>query len=181
LPSPFVLANIWCNGVTREITKWYAVFGLNLCAPQLTVIGVLVVECLFLSVAAGAQGSPILSNIGEWRLTWSDEFNGPNGSGVDSSKWAVEVGGKGGGNQELEYYTSRRENAHIQDGNPVIEAGRENYTGTDGVSQTTLQQNFFLLLNLAVGGDWPENPDTAAIFPQTMLVDYAGVYQRSSE
>ena len=111
------------------------IFGLNLCAPQLTVIGVLVVGCLFQSVAAGAQAFPSLPNIGKWRLTWSDEFNGPNGSGVDSSKWVVEVGGKGWGNQELEYYTSRRENAHIQDGNLVIEARRENYTGTDGVSR----------------------------------------------
>jgi hypothetical protein len=40
------------------------IFGLNLCAPQLTVIGVLVAGCLFLSVAAGAQASPSLPNIG---------------------------------------------------------------------------------------------------------------------
>jgi beta-glucanase (GH16 family) len=290
-----------------------SIFGLNLCAPPLTVIGVLVVGCLFLSVAAGAQASPSLPNMGKWRLTWSDEFNGPNGSGVDSSKWVVEVGGKGWGNQELEYYTSRRENAHIQDGNLVIEARRENYTGADGVSRNytsarlktagkfsqaygrfeariklpvgqgmwaafwmlgddtekarwpaggeiDIMENigkepsivhgsihgpgftgsggieapytlpaarrfandfhvfavewepsvirfyvdddlyvtrsrsdlrpgwkwvfdhpFFLLLNVAVGGDWPGNPDAATVFPQTMLVDYVRVYQRSSE
>jgi beta-glucanase (GH16 family) len=40
---------------------------------------------------------------------------------------------------------------------------------------------FFLLLNLAVGGDWPGNPDATTVFPQTMLVDYVRVYQRSSE
>ena len=62
---------------------------------------------------------------GKWKLTWSDEFDGPSGSGVDPSKWVVEVGGKGWGNKELEYYTTRRENAHIQDGNLVIEATRE--------------------------------------------------------
>jgi hypothetical protein len=100
------------------------IFGLNVCAPQLTVIGVLVVGCLFLSVAAVAQASPILPNNEKWRLTWSDDLiNGPDGSGVDSSKW-VEVGAKGWGDQELDYYTSRRENAHIQDGNLVIEARR---------------------------------------------------------
>jgi beta-glucanase (GH16 family) len=37
---------------------------------------------------------------------------------------------------------------------------------------------FFLLLNLAVGGDWPGNPDSSTVFPQTMLVDYVRVYQR---
>jgi beta-glucanase (GH16 family) len=38
---------------------------------------------------------------------------------------------------------------------------------------------FFLLLNLAVGGDWPGNPDTTTIFPQTMLVDYVRVYKKA--
>lgn len=35
---------------------------------------------------------------------------------------------------------------------------------------------FFLLLNVAVGGDWPGNPDLSSPFPQTMLVDYVRVY-----
>ncbi len=39
---------------------------------------------------------------------------------------------------------------------------------------------FFLLLNVAVGGDWPGNPDATTVFPQTMLVDYVRVYQRPS-
>lgn len=38
---------------------------------------------------------------------------------------------------------------------------------------------FFLLLNVAVGGGWPGNPDASSIFPQTMLVDYVRVYRRS--
>jgi beta-glucanase (GH16 family) len=37
---------------------------------------------------------------------------------------------------------------------------------------------FFILLNVAVGGYWPGNPDTTTVFPQTMLVDYVRVYQR---
>ena len=36
---------------------------------------------------------------------------------------------------------------------------------------------FFLILNVAVGGDWPGNPDSTTVFPQTMLVDYIRVYQ----
>jgi beta-glucanase (GH16 family) len=35
---------------------------------------------------------------------------------------------------------------------------------------------FFLLLNVAVGGDWPGDPDTTTVFPQTMRVDYVRVY-----
>ncbi len=36
---------------------------------------------------------------------------------------------------------------------------------------------FFLLLNVAVGGAWPGNPDPTSVFPQTMLVDYVRVYR----
>jgi beta-glucanase (GH16 family) len=38
---------------------------------------------------------------------------------------------------------------------------------------------FFLLLNVAVGGDWPGNPDASSTFPQTMLVDYVRVYRQT--
>jgi len=37
---------------------------------------------------------------------------------------------------------------------------------------------FYLLLNLAVGGDWPGSPDAATAFPQSMLVDYVRVYEQ---
>jgi beta-glucanase (GH16 family) len=37
---------------------------------------------------------------------------------------------------------------------------------------------FFLILNVAVGGDWPGSPDDTTEFPQTMLVDYVRVYKR---
>ena len=37
---------------------------------------------------------------------------------------------------------------------------------------------FFILLNLAVGGDWPGYPDATTTFPQQMRVDYVRVYSR---
>ncbi len=37
----------------------------------------------------------------------------------------------------------------------------------------------FLLLNVAIGGNWPGNPDAATTFPQTLLVDYVRVYARA--
>ncbi|MBK7709142.1 MAG: glycoside hydrolase family 16 protein [Acidobacteria bacterium] len=37
---------------------------------------------------------------------------------------------------------------------------------------------FFMILNFAVGGGWPWNPDTTSVFPQTMMVDYVRVYKR---
>jgi beta-glucanase (GH16 family) len=34
----------------------------------------------------------------------------------------------------------------------------------------------FLIVNVAVGGNWPGNPDGTTVFPQQMLVDYVRVY-----
>jgi len=36
---------------------------------------------------------------------------------------------------------------------------------------------FFLLLNVAVGGGWPHDPDASTTFPQQMMVDYVRVYR----
>jgi beta-glucanase (GH16 family) len=36
----------------------------------------------------------------------------------------------------------------------------------------------YLILNVAVGGNWPGEPDETTIFPQTMFVDYVRVYSR---
>ena len=36
---------------------------------------------------------------------------------------------------------------------------------------------FFFIMNLAVGGNWPGNPDAATVFPQRMIVDYVRVFQ----
>ncbi len=35
---------------------------------------------------------------------------------------------------------------------------------------------FFIILNVAVGGDWPGSPDGTSNFPQKMIVDYVRVY-----
>lgn len=70
-----------------------------------------------------------------WTLVWSDEFSGPDGSSPDPKKWTYDLGGKGWGNQELESYTNRKENARIEKGNLVITAQRESFTGSDGVTR----------------------------------------------
>jgi beta-glucanase (GH16 family) len=37
---------------------------------------------------------------------------------------------------------------------------------------------FFIILNLAVGGEWPGNPDATTVFPQKMVIDYVHVCQK---
>jgi beta-glucanase (GH16 family) len=274
---------------------------------HILVFALLLFACV-LPQAGGQEGSTVAAKR-RWALVWSDEFNGPNGSSVDASKWVAETGGDGWGNKELEYYTARTKNAYTQDGNLVIKASREKYTGADGVArdftsarlktqgkfsqaygrfearikiprgegmwpafwmlgddigkvgwpacgEIDIMENigkepatvhgsihgpgyigtvgleaayklpagqqfaddfhvfaaewdpdvirlyvddhlystrpraalnpgwkwpfdhpFFLLLNVAVGGDWPGNPDAAMVFPQSMLVDYVRVYR----
>ena len=79
-----------------------------------------------------------------WELVWHDEFDGP---AIDLSKWEFEVNGKGGGNQELQYYTTN--NASIRDGRLVIEARKERFTGPDGARAYTSSR-----LRTRLHGDW---------------------------
>ena len=38
-------------------------------------------------------------------------------------------------------------------------------------------ENFFMIFNLAVGGNWPGNPDASTYLPQWLIVDYVRLYQ----
>lgn len=40
------------------------------------------------------------------------------------------------------------------------------------------REPFFLLINMAVGGNWPGNPDASTLFPQQMAVDYVRVFEQ---
>ncbi len=274
--------------------------GLALCAGM-----------VLTTICAAAQANNQQPDPSRWTMVWSDEFNGPDGSPPDSSKWVLETGGDGWGNQELEYYTRRPRNSYQEGGNLVIKALAEKYTGADEVThdytsarlktkgkfsqaygrfearikiprgqglwpafwmlgadidkvqwpkcgEIDIMENigkepylvhgtihgpgysgdkaigklyalsgevkyaddfhiyavewqpktirfyvddhlyetrtpadlpksakwvydhpFFLLLNVAVGGGWPGNPDATSVFPQTMLVDYVRVYKAS--
>lgn len=245
--------------------------------------------------------APTATPVGDgWLLVWSDEFDGPS---IDRNNWTFDIGGGGWGNNELQYYTDRPENARLENGMLVIEAreerfrhrnyssarlktqglqewtygriearikvphgpglwpafwslgdnfamvgwprsgeidimehiGREpatvygtvhgpDYSGAKGVGghhtlpdgqllsddfhlfaiewepdeirwymdniryftltsselpgRWVFDHPFFLILNVAVGGQWPGSPDETTTFPQFMVVDYVRVYQR---
>ncbi|GHH73178.1 hypothetical protein GCM10018793_11400 [Streptomyces sulfonofaciens] len=58
---------------------------------------------------------------------FSDTFDGPAGSAVDSSKWVQETGDNNGNNHERQYYTAGNANAALDgDGHLVITARKEN-------------------------------------------------------
>ncbi|HLZ45432.1 MAG TPA: glycoside hydrolase family 16 protein [Gemmatimonadales bacterium] len=108
---------------------------------------------------------------------WSDEFNG---SALDATTWAHDTGAGGWGNVELEDYTARPENAHVENGNRwyVDDSLYHTVIPSDVPGTWVFDQPFFIILNVAVGGDWPGAPDTTTVFPQTMRVDYVRVYRR---
>ena len=58
-----------------------------------------------------------------------------------------------------------------------IKVGEPNTRSTVLPSTYPFDQRFHLILNVAVGGNLPGNPDATTIFPQQMEVDYVRVYQ----
>ena len=54
---------------------------------------------------------------------------------------------------------------------------QEKWYSEKGTFPAPFDQRFHLLINLAVGGQWPGNPDSNTKFPATMFIDYVRVYQ----
>jgi beta-glucanase (GH16 family) len=103
-----------------------------------SLFGVLILVLVYsqglpLNPAASTSSSGATKTSKDWVLTWSDEFSGPDGSAPDPAKWMLMEGGKRWGNNELEYYTARPQNVHLEHGHLVIEAMKEDFQGTDGV------------------------------------------------
>lgn len=76
-------------------------------------------------------------------LIWSDEFN--IDGAPDSKKWGYDIGtGSGGwGNNELEYYTNRTDNAVVSGGILKIIAKKEAYAGSNYTSARLLTKDKF--------------------------------------
>ncbi len=73
-------------------------------------------------------------------ILWRDEFEG---TGLDLSKWRYETGNTGWGNNELQYYTNRTENAYIADGVLHIAAKKESYEGANYTSARLITKGKF--------------------------------------
>ncbi|GAA2367471.1 family 16 glycosylhydrolase [Dactylosporangium salmoneum] len=61
------------------------------------------------------------------------------------------------------------------DGRPVFTVNKADVQATRG--PWVYDHPFYVILNLAVGGDFPGNPDATTPFPAQMAVDYVRVYQ----
>ena len=101
----------------------------------------------------------------------SKEENGHAGntytaSGFSAAEWHVYgmIWSKG----KVQYYVDDPSNVYIT------------YNSTDSewspVAWPFDQGPQFMILNLAIGGDWPGNPDATTVFPGDMQVDYVRIY-----
>ncbi|MFZ1080492.1 MAG: family 16 glycosylhydrolase [Candidatus Kryptoniota bacterium] len=99
-------------------------------------------------------------------LHWSQNGNAQSGGkySLSSGKFADDfhVFGVTWTPQAIQFYVDSTVYDHI-DISPTYMSAFEN--------------KFFIILNLAVGGDWPGYPDSTTVFPQMMQVDYVRVYQ----
>ncbi len=78
------------------------------------------------SLITSSSTSSSSSIVSQWELVWSDEFTGTT---IDVDKWSFERNCTGGGNNELQCYTDRVENANVSDGKLRIIARKETFQG----------------------------------------------------
>lgn len=118
-------------------------------------------------VAKGATGlttskSLAVSVVVVQSLVWSDEFDLPGAP--NALKWSYDVGAGGWGNNELQYYTNRLDNAIVSNGTLKIIAKAESFSGSSYTSARLLSRNKFsfqygkmeVYAKLPVGvGTWP--------------------------
>ncbi len=73
-----------------------------------------------------------------YNLAWADEFST---NSINAANWTFETGGGGWGNNELENYTDRTQNAFASQGNLIIEARPEVYNGNQYTSARMITKN----------------------------------------
>jgi beta-glucanase (GH16 family) len=107
----------------------------------------LLIASVFIYCLAGCAAKvPTPPEIPGWELVWHDEFSGRT---IDTAKWSFEVNAEGGGNNELQYYTDRPENAYVKQGYLHIKAIEEDYTGPEGSREYTSAR-----MRTKEKGDW---------------------------
>ena len=75
----------------------------------------------------------------DWKLVWSDEFNGPTGP-ISSVHWFHQTqfpNGSSWYNGEIQHYTNRTDNSYVSNGTLKIVAKKETYTNQGHTKQYT--------------------------------------------
>jgi len=121
---------------------------------------------------------------GGWKYSWGDEFQGPE---VDEAVWGCEIGYVR--NSEAQYYTDRRENFRIENGNLLIQGRHDHWNGHAYTSASRSTENkvrltygkYELRAKIDVrSGSWPawwlwSRPDAAG-WPKEGEIDMMEYY-----
>jgi beta-glucanase (GH16 family) len=79
--------------------------------------------------------------------------------------------------QEFHVYTLEWDSGQIRwYVDDVVYAMQNNWSSTAGPFPAPFDQPFYILFNVAVGGNWPGSPGANTVFPITMEVDWVRVY-----
>jgi beta-glucanase (GH16 family) len=130
------------------------------------------------TVGYPASGEIDIMELVDSGTMYHNAIHGPMADNADT-KWKQSADGAAGGDLALDYhvYQVRREPGLIKigiDGKVVGQYGRETApTGADWVFDAPM----YLILNIAVGGDWPGPVNATTPFPATMLVDWIRLWQ----
>lgn len=101
------------------------------------IIKVSVLSLMIISLVGGtisiASADTLTPKKNQYKLVWSDEFNG---DALDTDTWSYDIGtgNNGWGNSELEYYTDREDNIRVADGKLTITGKAEKYNTSDYTS-----------------------------------------------
>lgn len=97
-----------------------------------------------------------------------------NGHHMKGGKYRLKKGNLADGYHTYAVIWSPDRIQWLLDGNPFFEVNRDSLKPY----KWPYNKKFTLILNLAVGGIWPHNPDSTTQFPQHMYVDYVRVYRK---
>lgn len=119
----------------------------------------------------------IMENIGREPSIVHGTVHGPGYSGAQGVSAAYTLPGGGRFTDDFHIYAVEWQPHQIQffvDGNLYTTILP---TSLPPGARWVYDHPFFIILNVAVGGGWPGNPDATTTFPQTMQVDYVRVYK----
>jgi len=118
----------------------------------------------------------IMENIGKEPSTVHGTIHGPGYSGGNGLGASYQLPGKAPFADDFHVYAVEWQSDSIRW--YVDDVSYETRTPADVPQgdKWVYDHPFFIILNVAVGGQWPGSPDGTTSFPQTMIVDYVRVY-----
>jgi beta-glucanase (GH16 family) len=117
----------------------------------------------------------VMENIGNEPATVHGTVHGPDSNKQDASNGGNKVLASGTLADDFHVYTIEWKQGEVR----FLLDDVEYFTSTPASFPGTWvfdDHPFYLLLNLAIGGTWPGDPDASTVFPAELLVDWVRVY-----